>query len=236
MTLWTVAHQALLSLAFSRQESLNGLLFPTGIFLTQGSKPSSCPAGRFFTVWATREALLKRPQRTKNIEGDKGRAGLFLLPDSFCHLQSVYLCQTQFCVRCIHLLIKSALQHWEGATVIIHILQNSWLLAQSLLDNKRGTLSFGPSGSSVCAFHRHARPPFHDLLKLMMDDQGKITPPKVCSQSPVPQTVGPRIRSMPPGEWQYSPCPSYWDFSVSWNTSSQPMEPVFCAWCSRKPV
>ena len=223
--------QAPLSLEFSRQEYLSGLPFPTGIFLTQGSKLVSCIAGSFFTIWATREALLKRPQRTKTIEGDRGRAGLFPASDTFYHLQSVYLCQTQFCVRCIHLLVKSALQHWEGGTVIIHILQKSWLLAQSLLDNKRGTLSFGPSGSRVCALHHHTRPPFHDLPKVMMDDQGKIIPPKVCSQSPVPQTLGPRIRSVLPGGWQYSPTPSYWDFSFHGH-SSQPMEPVFCAWCS----
>ena len=30
-----------------------------GIFLTQGSNPVSCTAGRFFTVWATKEAQLK---------------------------------------------------------------------------------------------------------------------------------------------------------------------------------
>ena len=50
VTVWTIAHQAPLSLEFSRQEYLSGLSFPTGIFLTQGSKLVSCIAGRFFTV------------------------------------------------------------------------------------------------------------------------------------------------------------------------------------------
>ena len=37
---WTVAHQALLSMGFSRQEYWSGLPFPSpGIFLTQGSNP-----------------------------------------------------------------------------------------------------------------------------------------------------------------------------------------------------
>ena len=38
MTPWTVTHQALLSIGFSRQEYWSGLPFPSqGIFLTQGS-------------------------------------------------------------------------------------------------------------------------------------------------------------------------------------------------------
>lgn len=111
-----------------------------------------------------------------------------------------------------NLLIESALQQWERGTVITPFLQKSWLLAQSLPANKRRSqLSFGPrqSGSRVCAFHHRARPRFHDLTRPVMGDQGRITPPKVCSQSPVPRTLGPRIRSMPPGERQYSPTPFY---------------------------
>ena len=39
-TLWTVAHQAPLSMGFPRQEYWSGLLFPSpGIFLTQGLNP-----------------------------------------------------------------------------------------------------------------------------------------------------------------------------------------------------
>ena len=40
MTLWTVAHQAPLSMGFSRQEYWSGLPLPSpGIFLTQGLNP-----------------------------------------------------------------------------------------------------------------------------------------------------------------------------------------------------
>ena len=55
VTPWTVAHQALLSMEFSKQETGVGShsLFQ-GIFLTRVSKP--CTAGRFFTIWATKEA------------------------------------------------------------------------------------------------------------------------------------------------------------------------------------
>ena len=50
-TPWTIAHQAPLSLEFSRQEYWSGLPFLIpGIFLTQGSNPVSCIAGGFFTA------------------------------------------------------------------------------------------------------------------------------------------------------------------------------------------
>ena len=55
-TLWTVAHQAPLSMGFSRQEYWSGLLFPP-----PGIKPESLMspalAGRFFTTSAIWEAL-----------------------------------------------------------------------------------------------------------------------------------------------------------------------------------
>ena len=52
MTPWTVARQAPLFMEFSRQEYWNGLPFPLhGSFPTQ----LSCIAGRFSTIWATRE-------------------------------------------------------------------------------------------------------------------------------------------------------------------------------------
>ena len=58
VTPWTVAHQAPLS-EFSRQEYWGGLPFLLqGIFLTQRLNLVSCIAGRFFTIWATREALM----------------------------------------------------------------------------------------------------------------------------------------------------------------------------------
>ena len=60
-TLWTVAHQAPLSMGFSRQEYWSGLpCLLQGIFLTQGSNPrliSPALAGRFFTTSAIWEAL-----------------------------------------------------------------------------------------------------------------------------------------------------------------------------------
>ena len=50
-TLWTIAHQAPLSMGFSQQEYWSGLPCPPpGVFLTQGSNPVSCIAGRFFTI------------------------------------------------------------------------------------------------------------------------------------------------------------------------------------------
>ena len=62
VTLWTVAHQASLSMGFSRQEYLNGLLCPPPRdFPKPGIEPGSLmspalPDG-FFTTCAIREAL-----------------------------------------------------------------------------------------------------------------------------------------------------------------------------------
>ena len=60
VTQWTVAHQAPLSVGFSRQEYSSGLSFPSsGDLRNPGIKPMSPTlAGGFFTIWATREALL----------------------------------------------------------------------------------------------------------------------------------------------------------------------------------
>ena len=62
-TLWTVAHQALLSMGFSKQEYWSGFPFPTpgdllypAIELT--SLVSAALAGRFFTPSTTWEATL----------------------------------------------------------------------------------------------------------------------------------------------------------------------------------
>ena len=57
-TLWTVAHQAPLSMQFSRQESWSGLACPPpGDLPNPGTKPASLTspvlAGRFFTRSAT---------------------------------------------------------------------------------------------------------------------------------------------------------------------------------------
>ena len=55
VTLWTVVHQAPLSMEFSSQEYWSGLsYFLQGIFLTQGLNPVSCIADRFFNIWATK--------------------------------------------------------------------------------------------------------------------------------------------------------------------------------------
>jgi len=50
-TPWTVAHQAPLSVGFSRQEYWSGLPFPSpGDLANQGIEPSSALAGRFFKL------------------------------------------------------------------------------------------------------------------------------------------------------------------------------------------
>ena len=62
VTLWTVAHQAPLSMGFSRQESWSGLhALLQGIFLTQELNlclMSPALAGRYFTTSATSEAYV----------------------------------------------------------------------------------------------------------------------------------------------------------------------------------
>ena len=61
---WIVACQAPLSMKYSRQENWNGLSFPSpGDFPDPGIHPCqswpcvSCLAGRFSTIWATREIV-----------------------------------------------------------------------------------------------------------------------------------------------------------------------------------
>ena len=63
VTLWTVAHQAPLSMGFSRQENWSGLpCSPPGDLSNQGIEPMSLTspawAGGFFTTSATWEAPL----------------------------------------------------------------------------------------------------------------------------------------------------------------------------------
>ena len=57
-TPWIVASQAALSMGFPRQEYWSGLPFPPPEDLPDRriEPGSSCMAGRFFTIWATREA------------------------------------------------------------------------------------------------------------------------------------------------------------------------------------
>ena len=69
VTPWTVAHQAPLSLGFSRQEYWSGLPFPS-----PGDLPNrdwtwvSCIVGRFFTIWATGKHM-----ETDYLNGPSGR-------------------------------------------------------------------------------------------------------------------------------------------------------------------
>ena len=64
---WTVAHQALLSMDFSRQEHWNGLPFPVpGDLPNTGIEPASppwqavsCIAGRFFTTEPSVKPIVK---------------------------------------------------------------------------------------------------------------------------------------------------------------------------------
>ena len=49
---WTVAHQASLSMGFSRQEYWSGLPFPSSGFWPRAWTLASCIAGRFYTIWA----------------------------------------------------------------------------------------------------------------------------------------------------------------------------------------
>ena len=76
-TLWTVARQAPLSMGFSRQEYCSGVPCPS--FSRGSSWPGdpthiscvSCTAGRFFTHWATWEALGCFLQHQKSPNGNR---------------------------------------------------------------------------------------------------------------------------------------------------------------------
>ena len=60
MTPWTVAHQAHLSMEFSRQEYWNGwgaIPFSRGSSLARNWTHVCHIAGKFFTIWTTREVL-----------------------------------------------------------------------------------------------------------------------------------------------------------------------------------
>ena len=66
-----VAHQAPPFMRFSRQEYWSGLPFPSPRTLPQPKDQTnfSCIAGRFFTVWATREAHLTLKRVDHDLEG-----------------------------------------------------------------------------------------------------------------------------------------------------------------------
>ena len=63
-TLWTVTHEVLLSIGFSRQEN-EWVAMPSskGSSWPRNWSGLSCIAGGFFTNWAIREALIKYPGR-----------------------------------------------------------------------------------------------------------------------------------------------------------------------------
>ena len=73
MTLWTVAHQAPLSMGFSRQEYWSGLPFPTqGDLPSPGNEPVSLasPAlagGFFISVSPGKPRLVIRDERVKTM-------------------------------------------------------------------------------------------------------------------------------------------------------------------------
>ena len=83
LTLWTIAHQAPLSMGFSKQEQWSELPFPPPGDLPNPliklASPSLLCAGRFFTCWATGEAHSTelRPEDILQL--------LFLLLLQFCH-------------------------------------------------------------------------------------------------------------------------------------------------------
>ena len=77
---WTVAHQASLSMGFSRQEYWSGLPFPSpgGSSWPWDLTQVSCIAGRRFTLWATREAQYYEC-KSWNIKAEHRRTDAFEL-------------------------------------------------------------------------------------------------------------------------------------------------------------
>ena len=72
VTLWTIAHQAPLSMGFSRRKYWSGSSCPPpGGLPTQGSNPfcSSCVAGRFFTTEPREKPFIYATRRYTNISG-----------------------------------------------------------------------------------------------------------------------------------------------------------------------
>ena len=69
-TPWTVACRAPLSMGFSRQEYWSGLPFPSvGSSWPRDRTQVSCTAGRFFTIYATREPGRKTSKSTGDCWG-----------------------------------------------------------------------------------------------------------------------------------------------------------------------
>ena len=66
-TLWTVVRQAPLSMGILQARILEGVAMPSsrGSFQPRDWTQVSCIAGRFFTIWATREAHFQRIREEK---------------------------------------------------------------------------------------------------------------------------------------------------------------------------
>ena len=68
-TPWTIACQPPLSMGFSRQEPERvAIPFSRGSSWTKDRSQVSCIAGRFFTIWAIREAILYIKHNTYHIQ------------------------------------------------------------------------------------------------------------------------------------------------------------------------
>ena len=80
VTPWTVVCQAPLSMEFSRQEYWSGLPFPSPGESSQTRDGTwvSCIAGRFFTIWVTREARLTLCKHYVLALGSSGRKQVLL--------------------------------------------------------------------------------------------------------------------------------------------------------------
>ena len=79
-TPWTVAHQASLSMGFSRQEYWSGLSFPSpGDLPNPGIQTQvSRIAGRRFNLWATREVCKSQSPNSSHLP--------------FCHTIALHIC------------------------------------------------------------------------------------------------------------------------------------------------
>ena len=73
------AHQALLSMESSRQEYWSGLTFPSSGDPTQ----IFCIAGRFFIVWATREAPWNKKEVNSDLQMSSFRVQICCFLDGF---------------------------------------------------------------------------------------------------------------------------------------------------------
>ena len=85
-TLWTVAHQALLSMGILQARILEWVAMPSSRGSSQPKDRAqvSCIAGRFFTVWAT-DKLLRR-----SWQGSEIRPGGPVDPEEFAQINCIY--------------------------------------------------------------------------------------------------------------------------------------------------